>query len=101
MIRCAFGKTREINKVLNKLIESSYNFRFKLESETVPEFNDLVFGETSIDISDEGDPIIIKSDGFPTYHFANVVDDHLMEVTHVLRGNEWKISTPKHLLLYE
>lgn len=75
-------------------------FRFKLESETVPEFNDLVFGEMSIDVSDEGDPIIIKSDGFPTYHFANVVDDHLMEVTHVLRGVEWRISTPKHLLLY-
>lgn len=101
MIQCAFGKTREMSKVLNKLIERLYNCRFKLESETVPEFNDLVFGETSIDISDEGDPIIIKSDGFPTYHFANVVDDHLMEVTHVLRGAEWKISTPKHLLLYE
>lgn len=55
----------------------------------------------SIDVSAEGDPVIIKSDGFPTYHFANVVDDHLMEVTHVLRGAEWKISTPKHLLLYE
>lgn len=76
-------------------------YRFKLESDTVPEFNDLVFGETSIDISEEGDPIIIKSDGFPTYHFANVVDDHLMEVTHVIRGTEWRISTPKHLLLYE
>lgn len=48
----------------------------------------------------EGDPVILKSDRFPTYHFANVVDDHLMRVTHVLRGVEWQISTPKHLMLY-
>ncbi|KAJ8941090.1 hypothetical protein NQ314_010495 [Rhamnusium bicolor] len=47
-----------------------------------------------------GDPVIIKSDGFPTYHFANVVDDHLMRITHVLRGVEWQISTTKHILLY-
>lgn len=78
-----------------------FRFRFKLESEDVPEFNDMVYGESYIDVSAEGDPIIIKSDGFPTYHFANVVDDHLMEVTHVLRGAEWRISTPKHLLLYK
>jgi glutamyl/glutaminyl-tRNA synthetase len=42
----------------------------------------------------------MKSDGFPTYHLANVVDDHLMEISHVLRGVEWQISTPKHILLY-
>lgn len=48
----------------------------------------------------EGDPVILKSDRFPTYHFANVVDDHLMKITHVLRGVEWQISTPKHLMLY-
>lgn len=49
----------------------------------------------------EGDPVIIKSDGFPTYHFAHVVDDHRMQITHVLRGVEWQISTTKHLLLYK
>lgn len=48
----------------------------------------------------EGDPVILKSDKFPTYHFANVVDDHLMRITHVLRGIEWQISTPKHLMMY-
>lgn len=48
----------------------------------------------------EGDPVIIKSDKFPTYHFANVVDDHLMKISHVLRGIEWQISTPKHLMMY-
>ncbi|OGH11919.1 MAG: hypothetical protein A2857_05705 [Candidatus Levybacteria bacterium RIFCSPHIGHO2_01_FULL_36_15] len=47
------------------------------------------------------DFVIIKSDGFPTYHFANVVDDHLMDITHVIRGDEWISSTPKHLFLYE
>lgn len=47
------------------------------------------------------DPILIKSDGFPTYHLANVVDDHLMEITHVIRGSEWMSSTPKHLALYQ
>lgn len=42
----------------------------------------------------------MKSDGYPTYHFANIVDDHLMRITHVLRGVEWQISTPKHLAMY-
>ncbi|GMG20363.1 unnamed protein product [Ambrosiozyma monospora] len=46
------------------------------------------------------DPVLIKSDGLPTYHFANVVDDHLMEITHVIRGEEWLASTPKHIALY-
>jgi glutamyl-tRNA synthetase len=48
----------------------------------------------------KGDPIVMKSDGYPTYHLANVVDDHLMKISHVLRGVEWQISTPKHILLY-
>jgi glutamyl/glutaminyl-tRNA synthetase len=43
----------------------------------------------------------MKSDGFPTYHFANVIDDHLMKITHVIRGNEWISSTPKHIILYK
>lgn len=51
--------------------------------------------------SDIEDFVILKSDGFPTYHLANVVDDHLMEITHVMRGEEWTSSTPKHLYLYE
>lgn len=49
----------------------------------------------------EGDPVILKSDGFPTYHFANVVDDHFMQISHVLRGVEWQISTAKHILMYK
>lgn len=59
-------------------------------------------GEHECDVaSNEGDPIIIKSDGFPTYHFANVIDDHHMDISHVLRGIEWLGSTTKHLLLYQ
>ncbi len=49
----------------------------------------------------EGDPVILKQDGYPTYHLANVVDDHLMGITHVLRGTEWLVSTAKHVLLYK
>ena len=64
-------------------------------------WTDLVYGQVTHDVFlAEGDPVILKSDGFPTYHLANVVDDHLMEVSHVLRGVEWQASTPKHLLLY-
>ncbi|KAG5893217.1 hypothetical protein JTB14_025621 [Gonioctena quinquepunctata] len=74
--------------------------RFKI-SENEECFDDLIYGKISYNISlNEGDPVIIKSDGFPTYHFANVVDDHFMKITHVLRGVEWQISTTKHLLLY-
>lgn len=64
-------------------------------------FEDLIFGGIAYDVSvNEGDPVLMKSDGFPTYHFAHVVDDHLMGITHVLRGVEWQISTTKHLLIY-
>ncbi|XP_050089053.1 probable glutamate--tRNA ligase, mitochondrial [Anopheles aquasalis] len=74
--------------------------RFKLHSKG-DEFNDLIFGKIVYFIAQqEGDPIIIKSDGYPTYHFANVVDDHYMRITHVLRGVEWQISTPKHIQLF-
>lgn len=64
-------------------------------------FNDLVYGRIARNVAAvEGDPIILKSDGFPTYHLANVVDDHDMKITHVLRGVEWQSSTTKHILLY-
>ncbi|KAF6831916.1 glutamyl-tRNA synthetase [Colletotrichum plurivorum] len=65
-----------------------------------PSFIDSVYGRYQRK-EDEPDFILIKSDGYPTYHFANVVDDHLMEITHVIRGAEWLISTPMHISLYE
>ncbi|KAJ0181457.1 hypothetical protein K1T71_003542 [Dendrolimus kikuchii] len=78
-----------------------YCIRFKLSSECSA-FEDLIFGGIAYDVSlNEGDPVLMKSDGYPTYHFANVVDDHLMDITHVLRGVEWQISTTKHLLIYK
>jgi len=64
-------------------------------------FDDIVFGPITIDLATrEGDFVIVKSDGIPTYHLACVLDDHLMQVTHVLRGLEWQVSTPKHIQLY-
>ncbi|KAM5228261.1 nondiscriminating glutamyl-tRNA synthetase EARS2, mitochondrial [Ctenodactylus gundi] len=75
--------------------------RFRLE-EQAPAFQDLVYGWTRHEVASvEGDPVILKSDGFPTYHLACVVDDHHMGVSHVLRGSEWLVSTSKHLLLYQ
>ena len=62
---------------------------------------DLLRGEIEFDNAQIDDQILLKSDGFPTYHLANVVDDHLMGITHVLRGEEWINSAPKHKLLYE
>ena len=63
-------------------------------------FADLLRGEIAIPNAEIKDPVLVKSDGYPTYHFANVVDDHLMEVTHVMRAEEWVTSTPLHVLLY-
>lgn len=62
---------------------------------------DEVHGTLSFSRDTIDDQVLMKSDGFPTYHLANVVDDHLMEITHVIRGDEWLPSTPKHILLYE
>ncbi len=63
-------------------------------------FHDLLRGEIAIPNAEIKDPVLVKSDGYPTYHFANVVDDRLMEVTHVVRAEEWVTSTPIHVLLY-
>jgi glutamyl-tRNA synthetase len=64
-------------------------------------WDDLIRGEVRFDNADVDDSVLLKSDGFPTYHLANVVDDHLMGITHVIRAEEWIPSTPKHLALYD
>ena len=64
-------------------------------------FSDVVFGEIEVDNTDLDDAVLIKSDGLPTYNFANVIDDHLMGITHVVRGSEYLSSTPKYNLLYQ
>jgi len=75
--------------------------RMKLPENKNISFDDVVRGKVSIHTSDMDDQVLIKADGFPTYHFAVVVDDHLMNITHVIRGEEWLTSTPKHVLLYK
>lgn len=64
-------------------------------------YEDAIKGRSSFPWADVDDQVLLKSDGFPTYHLANVVDDHLMKISHVIRGDEWMSSTPKHVLLYE
>jgi glutamyl-tRNA synthetase len=75
--------------------------RMVVPDDRVISFIDLVRGEVKFHTRDVDDQVIMKSDGFPTYHLAVVVDDHLMKITHVIRGEEWLSSTPKHLLLFE
>lgn len=77
----------------------SFVIRQRIPQEDL-QFTDLVRGEMQFHGKDVDDQVLIKSDGFPTYHLANVVDDHEMEVTHVIRGEEWLPSTPKHVWLY-
>jgi len=74
--------------------------RFKVPLEGRTGFNDLIWGDVVFEHSTIDDFVILKSDGYPTYHLANVVDDHAMEISHVIRAEEWISSTPRHLLLY-
>ena len=78
-----------------------YVIRLKLPEDHIVTFDDAVRGRIEINTNDLDDQVLIKTDGFPTYHFAVVVDDHLMGITHVIRGEEWLPSTPKHVYLYE
>ena len=78
-----------------------YVIRQKIPRTGVTGFDDLVYGHIEVNNSEMDDQILIKSDGMPTYNFANVVDDHLMGITHVIRGSEYLSSTPKYNLLYE
>ena len=75
--------------------------RQRIPLEGISSFDDHVYGHISIENKQLDDQVLLKSDGFPTYNFANVVDDHLMEVSHVIRGQEYLSSTPKYNLLYE
>jgi len=74
--------------------------RFKTPLEGQTRFNDLIYGDVVFEHNTLDDFILLKSDGYPTYHLANVVDDHAMEISHVIRAEEWLSSTPRHLLLY-
>ncbi|HBB91518.1 MAG: glutamate--tRNA ligase [Bacteroidetes bacterium GWF2_49_14] len=87
---------------VNRLLTSGENYviRFKMpENEEIVMF-DLIRGEVRVNTNTLDDKVLFKSDGMPTYHLANVVDDHLMEITHVIRGEEWLPSMPLHVMLY-
>ena len=85
----------------NKIKEGNYVVRFMTEENRIVKCKDLIRGEVSVSTREIDDKILFKSDGMPTYHLANVVDDHLMKISHVIRGEEWLPSLALHVLLYE
>ena len=97
---CAHLSDSEIKEYLSQGIKPVIRFRVPTEGKTT--FHDIIMGDITRrnrDISP--DPVILKSDGFPTYHLANVIDDHLMHITHIMRAQEWIPSGPLHVLLYQ
>ena len=90
-----------LDESITRMKNENHVIRLKVPKSGSIEYRDQVRGKLKFDLSLIEDQILIKSDGYPTYHFANVVDDYLMEITHVIRGEEWLASMPKHLLLYE
>lgn len=97
--RCRDLSKEEIEENLKNGVP--YVIRQKMPLEGKTSFDDLIYGHIEVDNSELEDQVLLKSDGMPTYNFANVIDDHLMGITHVLRGNEYLSSTPKYNLLYE
>ncbi len=95
---CISLTSEEISKNLDK--KMPYVIRLKVPQNQTIDFTDEVLGAMSINSNDIDDSVLLKSDGYPTYHLAVVIDDHLMKVSHVMRGIDWLPSTPKHVLLY-
>ena len=90
------------DEVEKKLSEGTpYVVRLKVPRRETVRIEDKIRGIVSFETKGLDDQVLLKSDGMPTYHLANVVDDHLMEISHVIRGEEWLSSTPKHILLYQ
>lgn len=96
---CRDLSEEEIQEKMDQKVPHVY--RMKLPLHTDISFKDIIRGEVTVNTDDMDDQVLLKTDGFPTYHFAVIVDDHQMEVTHIIRGEEWLISTPKHIFLYE
>jgi glutamyl-tRNA synthetase len=88
-------------EIKDRMAKNPYVIRLKVPTSGKTIFNDLVRGRIEMENKLLDDPILMKSDGFPTYHFAVVVDDHLMRISHIFRGEEWISSTPKHILIYK
>ena len=89
----------KVERLINEGAE--YVIRLKVPRQQTVSFEDEIRGTVSFDTSEIDDQVLLKSDGMPTYHLANIVDDHLMEISHVIRGEEWLSSTPKHVLMYD
>lgn len=96
---CLHLSKEEIEEKLNAGVP--YVIRQNNPTEGTTTFDDEIYGEITVSNEELDDMILIKSDGYPTYNFANVIDDHLMEITHVVRGNEYISSSPKYQRLYE
>ncbi len=96
---CLHMAKEEIQEKLEA--KTPYVIRQNIPAEGTTSFTDMVYGEITVENADLDDMILMKSDGYPTYNFANVVDDHLMKITHVVRGNEYLSSTPRYTRLYE
>ncbi len=96
---CRNLSTEEVQQKLADNVPHVVRLKIPKEGKTV--FYDVVRERVEVENALVDDQVIIKSDGFPTYHLANVVDDHLMKISHVIRGEEWLISVPKHIFMYE
>lgn len=89
----------EVQKLIDEKVP--YVVRFKMPVDRVLNLEDIIRGKSSVNTNTLDDKVLVKNDGMPTYHFANIVDDHEMEITHVIRGEEWLPSLGLHYLLYE
>ena len=95
---CKLLSDEEIKK---RMQTEKYVIRQNIPEEGTTSFVDEVYGEITVDNNTLDEAILLKSDGFPTYNFANIIDDHMMDITHVVRGNEYLASTPKYNLIYQ
>ncbi len=97
--RCRNLSPEEVSQKKAAGLSSVIRLKIPLTGECI--YEDQIKGRVAVPWADVDDQVLLKSDGFPTYHLANVVDDYLMKITHVIRGDEWMSSTPKHVYLYE
>lgn len=89
----------EVKKLLEE--KMPYVIRFKMPLDRIINLNDIIRGKFSVNTNTLDDKVLVKNDGMPTYHFANIIDDHEMKITHIIRGEEWLPSMALHVLLYE
>lgn len=96
---CLHLSSQQVKEKLER--NENYVIRLNVPENQTVKFYDIIRGDVEFETNNIDDQVLIKSDGYPTYHLANVVDDYLMKISHVIRGEEWLSSTPKHILLYD